>query len=853
MLITLPPVFAQNAKSSVSGGAKKAASGKTNAAAKKKTSSRQRKKRRAEQTGIGEISGPPPTKPDSFDKDLRALPQIGPPASEKNRDNEEFERELPPVKNKIPMPGAIGPPYIRQEQPLFPAMPSPSANFAGLDYNNWGSGNPSDTVGDVGRNHYIQAVNSSFAVYKKNGTRLAAMTFNNFWFLSGAGTPCADSHRGDPTVVFDLRYNGRWIVADFAFNGDGSAPPYYECIAVSKTGDPVSGGWWLYAIRMDDAAHPWFADYPKMGIWRDGLYMTANMFLGNDFKESRIWAFSNTDLVNGLPVRKVVVDLNTATDYLSLLPANFRGQVPNINREEFIVGESRNFYQFDVFKFKPNFAVPGSSTFTFTPAAVIQTMYELPNELNPSLRNSLDTVNGDTLKMQAQYRIVEGKESLWVSHTVKSSPTAPNGIQWAEIDVKYGIINPTPVQQQIYDNLSGDGLYRWMSSLAIDYQGNMLLGYSASSSTSNPSIRYNGRLATDPLNMLPLGEMVMQSGGGSLSGMCRSSSAACTRWGDYSAMTIDPSDHCTFWYTTLYYTANQLAWNTRIGSVKFTGCKLPDDVITDFPGKGGKTGLSVFRPSTGEWWIQTDDNGQVIVKQFGNSTDKITPGDFTGDTLTDVAVFRPSTGEWFVLRSEDDSFYSFPFGASGDIPVQRDYDDDGLADAAVFRPSNATWYISLSNGGTSVQQFGVSGDKPVPADYDGDGVTDIAIFRPSTGTWWINRSSLGVIALQFGNSTDKIVPGDYTGDGKTDAAVWRPSTGEWFVLRSENQSYYSAPFGTNGDMPVLGDYDGDGRFDFAVFRPSSSTWFIQKSGNGVTLIQQFGSAGDVPVPSAFVQ
>ncbi|MBK8813869.1 MAG: VCBS repeat-containing protein [Acidobacteria bacterium] len=270
----------------------------------------------------------------------------------------------------------------------------------------------------------------------------------------------------------------------------------------------------------------------------------------------------------------------------------------------------------------------------------------------------------------------------------------------------------------------------------------------------------------------------------------------------------------------------------------------------DFDGDG-KTDISIFRPSLGQWWLNRSNLG-TIVHTFGNSADKLTPGDFTGDGVADVAIFRPSTGEWFVLRSENATFYSFPFGSSTDIPVPADYDGDSRADAAVFRPSNSTWYIQKSAGGTTIETFGVGGDVPVPADYDGDGQTDIAIYRPSLGQWWLKRSTAGIIAQTFGVSTDKTVQGDYTGDGKADVAVFRPTTGEWLILRSENSTFYSFPFGANGDAPAPGDYDGDGRFDAAVFRSSSATWYIQQSTAG-TLIQSFGSATDVPIPNAYVR
>jgi uncharacterized delta-60 repeat protein/CSLREA domain-containing protein len=272
----------------------------------------------------------------------------------------------------------------------------------------------------------------------------------------------------------------------------------------------------------------------------------------------------------------------------------------------------------------------------------------------------------------------------------------------------------------------------------------------------------------------------------------------------------------------------------------------------DFDGDG-KTDISIFRPSVGEWYYQRSSNSVVNGAQFGSSTDKPAPADYTGDGKTDIAFFRPSTGEWFIIRSEDSSYFAFPFGVSGDIPTPGDFDGDGKADQAVFRPSNGVWYINKSGGGVGITSFGTNGDRPVVADYDGDGKADIAIFRPSVGEWYYIRSTDSQVrGNQFGSSTDKPVQGDYTGDGKSDFAFFRPSTGSWFVLRSEDSSFFASPFGTSTDIPTPSDYDGDGKFDQAVFRPSNGVWYLNRSTAGIQ-IQQFGTATDLPVPSYYLQ
>jgi hypothetical protein len=277
----------------------------------------------------------------------------------------------------------------------------------------------------------------------------------------------------------------------------------------------------------------------------------------------------------------------------------------------------------------------------------------------------------------------------------------------------------------------------------------------------------------------------------------------------------------------------------------------------DFDGDG-KTDISIFRPSVGEWWYSGSSDGQVRAAQFGAGTDIPVPGDFTGDGKTDIAFWRPSTGFWFVLRSEDGSFFSFPFGTNGDIPMPADFDGDGKTDAAIFRPSEGNWYIPQSSGaGTLIFHFGSNGDQPVAADYDGDGRADIAIVRDNLTTgnkeWWIQRSTAGIIIFNFGVPGDKTVPGDYTGDGKTDVAFFRPSSGFWFVLRSEDFSFFSFPWGTAGDVPAPGDYDGDGKFDATVFRPSSSTWFVLRTGGQSPLIAGFGLPPDRALPGVYVR
>ena len=272
----------------------------------------------------GLASAGPTVTPSEFNGDVRNLTQTITDA-----DRQAFllrpEFEGPEIGMKQLLPGARAEVPSPDVSAISAPMPNPIVSFAGMADIPWGAGHPPDTVGDVGPNHFVQAVNTSVGIYDKStGAALANFTFSSLWNGAATGTSCDNLQGGDPTVIYDPLHD-RFIVADFSWV-DFNNGPFYECVAVSKTSDPVNGGWYLYGIRADDTAHPWFPDYPKMGIWPDGLYMTANMFdSSSSFRESRIYAFNINDLVSGATLHSVIVD--NASEY-SMLPSNYRGTAP---------------------------------------------------------------------------------------------------------------------------------------------------------------------------------------------------------------------------------------------------------------------------------------------------------------------------------------------------------------------------------------------------------------------------------------------------------------------------------------------------------------------------------------------
>jgi cytochrome c peroxidase len=267
----------------------------------------------------------------------------------------------------------------------------------------------------------------------------------------------------------------------------------------------------------------------------------------------------------------------------------------------------------------------------------------------------------------------------------------------------------------------------------------------------------------------------------------------------------------------------------------------------DFDGDG-KTDISVFRPSEGNWYILNSSTGSFNAITLGIGTDTLVPDDYDGDGKTDVAIYRD--GGWYLQRSRD-GFLGLSFGLAGDKPQPGDYDGDGIADEAVYRPSNGTWYINASRDGVIITQFGLSQDRPVAADYDGDGKTDIAVYRD--GVWYLLRSRDGFAAGQFGLAEDKPVVGDYDGDGKADLAVFRPSNGVWFFFKSSDGTVGGNQFGLSADLPSPGDYDGDGRNDLVVFRQADRNWYLLPSTSSVFRVQNWGLSQDKSVPGSLVQ
>ena len=431
---------------------------------------------------------------------------------------------------------------------------------------------PPDTVGAVGRNftdasgivhngQYVQVVNVGLAVFDKTtgGVLLGPIPTKTLW--QGFGGSCEADDDGDAVVLYDKAAD-RWIVSQFAV----TAAPYYQCVAVSQTAD-ATGGWNRYSYNYGTV----FPDYPKIGVWPDGYYISFNMFNnGQTFAGAKLCAYDRASMLAGAPASQQCFQLSTS--YGGVLPSDLDGAssggtsgMPPAGAPNYFLNKGSsalNLWRFHVdWANSANTKLTGPVSIpvaTFTSACSGGTC--IPQSGTSQKLDSL----ADRLMYRLAYRNFGAYESLVVTHSVNVGTSRKSqyaGVRWYEIRNPSG--TPQVAQQSTF---APDNSFRWMGSIAQDKQGNMALGYSVSSSTMHPSIRYTARAATDPASTMGTEVSIVEGTGSQLANL--------SRWGDYAAMSVDPDDDCTFFFTTEYLKANGTwNWSTRIASFRFPSCQ----------------------------------------------------------------------------------------------------------------------------------------------------------------------------------------------------------------------------------------------------------------------------------------
>jgi len=470
-----------------------------------------------------------------------------------------LEREINPRQNPLRdfENALLNPPG--STDPLLAAASLNNNTLADLLFTFEGTSNfcsctPPDTVGDVGPNHYVQMVNASvFNVYDKSGNVLLAnRDLRELW----ASGNCAASRNGDPIVAYDGLAD-RWLLAQFS-TGNG------VCVAVSQTSDPT-GAYYGYEFTT-----PSFPDYFKISVWPDAYYMTANesTYSALALDRSKMLAGQAASSVRFAGEDNLLLPADV--DGPTAPPAGAPGLFYTFKDNSFHGGSDR----LELFAFDVDWATPGNSTFTLLRSINISSFtYTVCGFFNLScIPQAGTTQRVDPVSEWPMWRLAYrnfGTRQVLLGNFTVDVGSDRAGIRWFELRNTSGTWNL--FQEGTYS--FADTIHRWMGSIAMDQDGNIALGYSRSSSSLNPSIYFTTRLASDPWGTFGP-EQVMFTGSGSQTGS--------NRWGDYSALSIDPADDCTFWYTQEYYSANSASnWKTRVGVFSIPSCgSAPTDTPT---------------------------------------------------------------------------------------------------------------------------------------------------------------------------------------------------------------------------------------------------------------------------------
>jgi N-acetylneuraminic acid mutarotase len=587
-----------------------------------------------------------------------------------------------------------------------PKMPGPSLNFDGIAFPGVICNcAPPDTNGEVGATQYVQIVNEGLQVFNKTtgASVLGPISIVSLW--TGFGGVCESNGEGDPVVLYDQLAN-RWVVTQFA----GTAQPTHECVAVSTSSD-ATGTYNRYDFDLGTQFGNNFYDYPKLGVWPDAYYMSTNVFnaAGTAFLGPQPFALNRAAMLAGNPATIVSTGMLSATDD-QLMPADIDGSnqpptgAPNPFTE---IGTNPTW---KLWRFHVDFGTPSNSTFTqagtLTPAPFTVVCGSCVPQAGTG--DTLDTLGDRSMFRNAYRRFADGHEALVGNMTVDSNGTG--GIRWYEIN---NATSGTPgfVQQSTYQP---DTTFRWMGSSAMDALGDIAIGFSASSSAINPQIRYAGRLASDPPNTLAQGETTLFAGTGS-------QTDTLGRWGDYSDLTVDPTDDCTYWYTNEYYTTtSSFNWRTRIGSFKFPNCTAgPHGTLTGKVTDAGTTNpIAGAKVDTSFGSTVTDASGNytltlptgsytVTYSSFGYATDVENGVVITdGGTTTKNVALTASPSVTVSGNVTDGSGHGWPLYARIDVagkPGGPDFTDPITGHYSIKLPANASYDVTFTSQLTGYQ------------------------------------------------------------------------------------------------------------------------------------------------------
>jgi len=749
---------------------------------------------------------------------LSSLPPKSPPRG--NRIGPDGELEEGKVRKDIlPHPAGGAPDPAAQTAG---SGPSTSALITGSGFDGPGNGvstvryAPPDPNSAVGPTYIVTVVNTDLVVQNKSGAIVyGPVGTSTIW--SGFAGACGSTNDGDAVVRYD-RAAGRWVITQFA-NAASSSGPYYECMAVSTTGDPT-GSWNRYAYSFAN-----FPDYPKLSVWSDAYYISYNLFApAGGWVGPQVCAMDRAAMLAGSAASQQC--FSASASYGGLLVADLDGPtspptgqgVPIIG----ITGSSAS--ALATWNLKVDWATPGNSVLSgptaltvgaFTPACNGGACIAQPNTTNP-----LDSL-ADRLMYRFAYRNFGDHESMVVSHSVTSGGS--NGVRWYEIRRSNGVLSV--YQQGTY---VPDATSRWMPSVAMDKVGNIGIGYSASSSSVKPGLRATGRLVGDTLGQMTQPEVTLVAGLGSQTGNLQ-------RWGDYQSMNVDPADDCTLWFTGEYLPADgSFNWRTRVASFQLPGCSgpvVPDFGMTASPASAsispGASAVSTIATSTAQGSAQSvalSASGlpagasatfnPASVTSGGSSTLTITttagtPAGYYPVTITGTGSSATHTASFTMTVAQPDftiavSPTSTALGRSSSVAVQVSTVAIGTAQTVALKATGLPTGVTATFTPASVTA-GSSAQLTLTANANAAlGPASVTITGTSPAA-----THTAALAAKVLTSNPVLNPGFEKGTGTTSAPVpnWTKTGTASVVNTTPHTGAYSARAGstarTNGDSTIV--------------------------------------------------
>ncbi len=671
---------------------------------------------------------------------------------------EEEERSIPNKIRRYPDadPNWIDP--VMQKEYNMPSskapLDNPIVNFSGItNGSNPARYTPPDPAGDVGPNHYVQVVNVSLQIFNKTGTSLyGPVTTSTIWSgFTGAWTGHND---GDAIVMYDENAD-RWVISQFAVNcGTFGSYTAYELVAVSTTADPT-GSYYRYAFQFD-----YMPDFPKLGVWNDGYYMAINRFntnvSPNVYIGSAACVMERSKMIAGDPTARLTYfktetlggsGSGIGSNCWSMLPSDCDGTMPASGTPNYFayINPSVSNTQLRIWALQADWTIPANSTFVFQtalPIAAYAALGSVPQSGSASLLDALS----DRLMFRNQYRNFGTYESFLTCHSVTTAGIG--GIRWYEYRRTTGVFSI--YQQGTY--APADAKHRWMGSIAMNAAGDIGLIYTASNGSSFPSIYYTGRKAVDAAGIMTMPEGTIQAGTASLSGTNG------YRWGDYSALNIDPSDNLTFWGTHEYvgtYGGNY-PWATKIASFKIPHTPVVTTTAATDITLGTATLNGIVNPF-GQAGTYHFEWGTSI--SYGNTTNEVSAGSGSTGIPVNAAISGLVVGTTYHFRI-----------------VATNVDGTSNGSDLTFAPGGA---LLTTTAVSALTQNSASAGGNITAD---------------------GGSAVTVRGVCWGTSLNPIASGNHTTDGSGTGVFTSSVTG-----LSANTAYHVRAYATNANGTFYGD------------------------------------------------